>query len=65
MTERKKRERSSHVVFLSFSRGHRRGFSKRQDDAEEKFLPRHFCPLAGFTHVAPESDREKTRRREI
>ena len=65
--DKKEEERKiiSRCFYLSFSRGHRRGSSTRQDDAEEKFLPSSFCPLAGFIHAASENDREKTRRREI
>ena len=36
-----------------------------RNEEEGKILPRRFCLLAGFTHVAPESDRKKERRREI
>ena len=34
-------------------------------EEERKIISRRFCPLAGFIHAAPESDRKKTRRREI
>ena len=37
----KRRERFSHVV-LSFSRVHRRGFRKRQNEEEGKIFSRHF-----------------------
>ena len=53
--DRKEEERKIiSCCFLSFSLIHRCGFRKRQDDAEEKFLPRCFCPVAGFIHVDPE-----------
>ena len=68
-SENDKKEEERKIIlrcfYLSFSRGYRRESSTRQDDAEEKFLPRSFCPLAGFIHAASENDREKTRRREI
>ena len=56
--EEEERKMISRCFHLSSSRGHRRGVSKRQDDVEEKLLPRRFCPLARFSHAAPENDRE-------